>query len=68
MVIRLTRFELRVRAAMTPETVHPNPISIGTNDLPESPVLHKSLSIIKAARAIYPLSSSKERKKKSSSS
>ena len=62
-VIFLSRSEGRVRLAITPGTVHPNPISIGTMLRPESPIFLRSLSIIKATRAIYPVSSSKDRKK-----
>ena len=64
-VIFLSRAEGRVRLAITPGTVQPKPISIGTMLLPESPILRRSLSVTKATRAIYPLSSSIDRKKKS---
>ena len=63
MVIFLSRSEGRVLVAMIAGTEHPNPISIGTKLLPESPILRSNLSIIKATRAMYPLSSSIERKK-----
>ncbi len=38
-------------------------MSIGTKLLPESPILRSSLSITKATLAIYPVSSSMDRKK-----
>ena len=41
-----------VRVAIIPGTPHPELISIGMNDLPESPNLRKILSIIKAIRAM----------------
>ena len=44
-------------------TEQPNPISIGTKLLPESPIFRRSLSITKATRAIYPVSSRIDRKK-----
>ena len=44
-------------------TEQPNPIRSGTMLRPESPILRRSLSITKATRAMYPLSSSIERKK-----
>ena len=52
MVILRSLAEGRVLLAMTPGTVHPNPISIGTMLLPESPIFLKSLSITKAILAI----------------
>ena len=48
---------------ITAGTVQPKPINSGTILRPESPSLRSSLSITKATLAIYPLSSSKERKK-----
>lgn len=54
-----------VRLAITPGTVHPNPTSIGTMLRPESPSFRRSLSMIKATLAIYPLSSRSDRKKNS---
>ena len=65
MVIFLSRSEGKVRLAITPGTVHPNPISMGTILLPERPIFLSSLSITKATLAIYPLSSSRDRKKNS---
>ena len=41
-----------VRAAITAGTPQPLPTSIGINDLPERPKLLKSLSMMKATRAI----------------
>ena len=41
-----------VRIAITPGTVQPKPINIGTILLPERPIFLRSLSIIKATRAI----------------
>jgi len=52
-----------VRVAMTAGTVQPNPINNGTMLLPERPILRSSLSITKATRAIYPLSSINDKKK-----
>ena len=49
--------------AITPGTVHPKPINIGTILLPESPIFLRSLSITKAILAIYPLSSKSDKKK-----
>ena len=42
-------------------TLQPKPTSIGTILRPESPTRRKSLSIKKATRAMYPLSSSRDR-------
>ena len=64
-VIFLSRALGSVRLAITPGTVQPKPISIGTMLLPESPSFLSGLSITKAIRAMYPVSSSRERKKKS---
>ena len=55
-----------VRAAITAGTPQPLPTSIGINDLPESPKLLKSLSMMKATLAMYPQSSRKARNKKTS--
>ena len=52
-----------VRDAMTPGTEQPKPTSIGTIDLPESPIFLSALSITKATLAIYPVSSRSDRKK-----
>jgi len=41
-----------VRLAITPGTLHPKPINIGTILLPDNPSLRKSLSIINATLAI----------------
>ena len=62
-VIFLSRSDGSVLLAITPGTVHPNPTSIGTMLLPDSPILRRSLSITNATLAIYPLSSSSDRKK-----
>ena len=50
---------------MTAGTVHPNPINKGTILLPDNPIFLNSLSIKKATRAIYPLSSIIDKKKNS---
>ena len=63
MVILRSRSEGRVRLAMTPGTVQPKPMSIGTMLRPERPMRRRSLSITNATRAMYPVSSSRERKK-----
>ena len=62
-VIRLSLSLGRVLVDITAGTVQPNPISIGTMLRPESPILRKSLSMKKATRAVYPLSSRIDRKK-----
>ena len=49
-VMRRSRSFSIVREAMMPGTPQPVPISIGINDLPESPNLRKILSITKAIR------------------
>ncbi len=64
-VIFLSRSDGRVLDDITAGTEHPNPTSIGTIDRPESPIFRRGLSITKAIRAIYPVSSSSDRKKKS---
>ena len=51
------------RAAMIAGTLHPKPISIGINELPCRPMRCIILSIVYAARAIYPESSIRLRKK-----
>ena len=51
-VIFLSRSEERVLLAITPGTVQPKPMIIGTMLLPESPIFLKSLSMINATRAI----------------
>ena len=66
MVIFLSRSLGSVRVDITAGTVHPNPISMGTMLRPESPILRSVRSITKATRAMYPLSSSRERKRNSS--
>ena len=51
-VIRRERRLSIVRVAITAGTLHPKPMMSGMNDLPCSPILCISLSMIKAARAI----------------
>ncbi len=51
MVMRRSFSFSMVRAAITAGVVQPKPISMGTNDLPESPMRRSSVSIIKAMRA-----------------
>ena len=63
MVIFRSRAEGRVRVDMTAGTVQPNPISMGTMLRPDRPIFLSSLSMKKATRAMYPLSSSRDRKK-----
>ena len=63
MVIFRSRSLGSVLVDMIAGTVQPNPISIGTMLLPDRPIFLSSLSIKKATRAMYPLSSIKERKK-----
>ena len=63
MVIFRSRSLVRVRVAITAGTVHPNPINIGTMLRPDKPILRNSLSITNATRAIYPLSSIRDKKK-----
>ncbi|MFU0823467.1 MAG: hypothetical protein ACFWTK_00135 [Clostridium sp.] len=50
----------RVLADIIAGTEQPNPTTIGMKALPERPIFLISLSIKKAARAIYPLSSRKD--------
>ncbi len=52
MVILRSRSEGRVRLAITPGTVQPKPMSMGTMLRPERPILRSSLSITKATRAM----------------
>ena len=52
-----------VRVAIIAGTLHPKPTIMGTNALPGSPKKRIKRSITKAARAIYPESSSIERNK-----
>ena len=66
MVIFRSRSLDRVRVDIIAGTLHPNPISIGTKERPDSPIFRSSLSITKATRAIYPLSSSRDKKKNNS--
>ena len=51
-VILRSRSLARVRVAIIAGTLQPKPISIGTKDEPESPILRSSISITKAMRAI----------------
>ena len=60
-----SRRDERVRDDMMAGTEQPNPTSSGTMLRPDSPTRRSSLSVTKATRAIYPLSSSRLRKKKS---
>ena len=52
-----------MRVAMMAGTLHPKPMTMGMKDLPCKPILCISLSMMKAARDIYPESSIKEIKK-----
>ena len=52
MVILRSRSEVSVRLAMTPGTVQPKPMSIGTMLRPERPILRSSLSMTNATRAM----------------
>ena len=65
MVRRRSCEDGRVRVAITPGTEHPKPMSIGTMLRPERPRRRSSLSETNAMRAMYPLSSSIDRKKNS---
>ena len=58
-----SRSDESVLVAIIAGTEHPKPRSKGTKLLPESPIFLKSLSIIKAILAIYPLSSKIDKKK-----
>ena len=60
MVISLLRRFSMVRVAITAGTLQPKPIIRGMKDLPCRPILCITLSMIKAARAIYPESSIKD--------
>ena len=64
-IVMRSRSDASVRVAIIAGTVHPNPISMGTKLRPDRPNLRSGLSIIKATRAMYPVSSSIERKKNS---
>ena len=50
-IMRLLRLSM-VRVAIMAGTLQPNPMSIGMNDLPCSPILCMSLSMMNAARAM----------------
>ena len=52
MVITRSFLLSSVRVAIMAGTLQPNPISSGMNDLPWSPILCMSLSMMKAARAM----------------
>ena len=52
MVIFRSRSEGSVRLAITPGTVQPKPMSMGTMLRPERPMRRSSLSITKATRAM----------------
>ena len=65
MVILRSRALGSVLVAIIAGTVQPKPISSGTMLRPERPIRLKSLSIKNATLAIYPLSSSIDRKKNS---
>ena len=66
MVIFRSLSDGSVLLAMTPGTVQPKPINIGTILRPDSPILRRSLSMTKATRAIYPLSSNNGQEEKQS--
>ncbi len=51
-VIFRSRSLARVRVAMIAGTLQPKPMSIGTNEDPERPILRRSESMTKAMRAI----------------
>lgn len=63
MVMMRERRLSMVRVAITAGTLHPKPMMSGMNDLPCRPILCMSLSMMNAARAIYPESSISEMKK-----
>ncbi len=63
-ILRSFSFSI-IFVAMIPGTLQPVHTSRGMNDFPDNPNFLKILSIIKATRAIYPQSSSTERKKNS---
>ena len=52
MVIFRSRSEGNVLAAMTPGTVQPKPISMGTMERPERPMRRSGRSMTKAIRAM----------------
>ena len=54
----------RVRVLIIAGTLHPNPMIMGMNALPETPKRRNTLSRMNATRAIYPLSSKTEKKRK----
>ena len=62
MVFVLSWSEERVLVFIMAGTPHPNPMIIGKNARPETPNLRNNLSNTKAILAIYPLSSSNEKK------
>ena len=62
-VILRSRSDDSVLVDIIAGTEHPKPISIGTKLLPERPILRSSLSMTNAILAMYPLSSSIDRKK-----
>ena len=62
-VILRSRSDGSVRLAITLGTEHPNPINIGTILLPDKAIFLSSLSLTKATRAIYPVSSNNDKKK-----
>ena len=55
-ISRLLRLSI-VREAMIAGTLQPNPMTSGINDFPCRPTRCINLSMMKAARAIYPESS-----------
>ena len=59
---RLLRLSI-IRVLITAGTLQPKPMMSGMKDLPCRPILCISLSMMKAARAIYPLSSIREMKR-----
>ena len=63
-VILRSRSDGNVRLAITAGTVQPKPISIGTMLRPDRPMRLRKTSITNATRAMYPLSSRNDRKKK----
>ena len=66
MVSLRSRSEGNVRVDITAGTEHPKPTSMGTTLRPESPRRRSRRSMTNAMRAMYPESSSSERKKKRS--
>ena len=64
MVILRSRSDETVRVAIIAGTEQPKPISIGTKLLPDNPIFLNGLSITNATLAIYPVSSSMDKKKK----